>query len=131
MKNKKNFDDLVDDAIERNDGNWNFGRSELKVFAKEIIREVTPPELSEKCGLSVAYKAGWNHCIGDLRRWAIILFYEEKKMTAINDLEENLSGYCGDIKRFVREGDYRSARMLLTAFKKYVSEVEKKSKVKL
>ena len=49
-------------------------------------------------------------------------------MTEIDDLEENLSGYCGDIKRFVREGDYKSARMLLTSFKKYVSEMEKKDK---
>ena len=42
------------------------------------------------------------------------------------NLEENLSGYCGDIKKFTREGDYKSALMLVSGLRKYIIDLRKK-----
>lgn len=41
------------------------------------------------------------------------------------ELETNLSGYCGDIKNFVRQKDYTSALRLLGYFRKYILDLKK------
>ena len=40
-------------------------------------------------------------------------------------LEENLHGYCGDIKKFVREGDYSSAQLLVSSLRKFITQLKK------
>ena len=39
--------------------------------------------------------------------------------------EEIFSGYCGDIKKFVRQKDYSSAMLLCVRLKKYISDLKK------
>jgi len=42
--------------------------------------------------------------------------------------EENIHGFTGDIKDFLRRGDFRSAFILIDNLKKYVREIKKKKK---
>ena len=46
------------------------------------------------------------------------------------ELEENLSGYCGDIMKFVREGDYSSAQRLVSGLRRFIVALKKESKEK-
>ena len=46
------------------------------------------------------------------------------------ELEENLTGYCGDIKKFVREKDYSSAQLLVSGLRKFIAELKKCNKIK-
>ena len=43
------------------------------------------------------------------------------------NIEENLSGYCGDIKKFVRMKDYKSAMTLCVRLKQYISDLKKEN----
>lgn len=43
-------------------------------------------------------------------------------------LEENLSGYCGDIKKFVREKDYSSAQRLVSGLRGFIASLKKEDK---
>jgi len=43
--------------------------------------------------------------------------------------EENLHGFTGDMKEFLREGDFESAIILIDDLKKYVLEIRKKRRV--
>ena len=40
--------------------------------------------------------------------------------------EENLHGFTGDMKEFLRKGDFESAVILINDLKKYVLEIKKK-----
>lgn len=40
--------------------------------------------------------------------------------------EKNISGFTGDIKNFLRAGDFESALILVDDFKKYVLEIKKR-----
>ena len=40
--------------------------------------------------------------------------------------EENLHGFTGDMKDFLREGDFESAIILINDLKKYVLNIKKK-----
>ncbi len=44
----------------------------------------------------------------------------------MDSLDENLNGYCADIKRFTKEKDYKSALMLVSGLRKYIIDVRKK-----
>jgi len=40
--------------------------------------------------------------------------------------EENLHGFTGDIKKFLRAGDFKSAIILVNDLKKYILEIKRK-----
>ncbi len=40
--------------------------------------------------------------------------------------EENIHGFTGDMKDFLRQGDFESAIILIDDLKKYVLEIKKK-----
>ena len=42
--------------------------------------------------------------------------------------EENIHGFTGDMKDFLRQGDFESAIILIDDLKKYVVEIKKKKK---
>ena len=42
--------------------------------------------------------------------------------------EENIHGFTGDMKDFLREGDFESAIILIDDLKKYVLEIKKKER---
>lgn len=44
------------------------------------------------------------------------------------ELEENLSGFCGDIKEFTRKGDYRSALILVESLGRFIRSLGKEQK---
>ncbi len=46
------------------------------------------------------------------------------------EIEENLTGYCGEIKRFVRTGDFSSAQILVSYLRKFIIDLKKESKKK-
>lgn len=39
--------------------------------------------------------------------------------------EENIHGYTGDMKKFLREGDFESAIILVNGLKKYILKIKK------
>ena len=43
--------------------------------------------------------------------------------------EENLHGFTGDMKEFLREGDFESALRLVDDLKQYILEIRKKRRV--
>ena len=42
--------------------------------------------------------------------------------------EENLHGFTGDMKEFLRKGDFKSAIVLINDLKRYVLEIKKNHK---
>lgn len=42
--------------------------------------------------------------------------------------EENIHGFTGDMKNFLRKGDFRSAIILVCDLKKYILEIRRKRK---
>jgi len=40
--------------------------------------------------------------------------------------EENIHGFTGDAKKFLRKGDFESALILIDGLKKYVLDIKKK-----
>ena len=44
------------------------------------------------------------------------------------ELEENMLGYCGGMKEFIRKGDFKSALMLLGNFRKFILSYSKEIK---
>jgi len=40
--------------------------------------------------------------------------------------EENIHGFTGDIKNFLRKGDFESALILVGYLKKYILEIKKR-----
>ena len=44
--------------------------------------------------------------------------------------EENIHGFTGDMKDFLRKGDFESAIILIDDLKKYVLEIRKRRKNK-
>lgn len=42
--------------------------------------------------------------------------------------EENIHGFTGDTKEFLRKGDFESAIILINDLKKYVLKIKKRSK---
>jgi len=42
--------------------------------------------------------------------------------------EENIHGFTGDMKEFLRKGDFESAIILINDLKKYVVEIRKSKK---
>jgi len=42
-----------------------------------------------------------------------------------NKEEENIGGFTGDIKDFLRKGDFKSAQILVGDLKKYITEIRK------
>ena len=44
------------------------------------------------------------------------------------ELEENLSGFCGDIKEFTRKGDYTSALRLVVGLGRFIRSIRKEQK---
>ena len=44
--------------------------------------------------------------------------------------EEELHGFTGDMKEFLRSGDFESALILIDGLKKYVLEIRKKRRGK-
>jgi len=42
--------------------------------------------------------------------------------------EENIHGFTGDMKDFLRQGDFTSAIILINDLKKYVIDLKKKAK---
>ena len=40
--------------------------------------------------------------------------------------EENIHGFTGDMKEFLRNGDFKSAIILVDDLKKYILEIKKK-----
>ena len=39
--------------------------------------------------------------------------------------EENIHGFTGDMKEFLRKGDFESALILVNGLKKYIKEIKK------
>lgn len=39
--------------------------------------------------------------------------------------EENIVDYFRDIKKFVREGDYSSAQIMVSGLRKYIAEIKR------
>ena len=44
--------------------------------------------------------------------------------------EENIHGFTGDMKRFLRQGDFESAIILIDDLKNYVLEIKKRRRSK-
>ena len=42
-----------------------------------------------------------------------------------DEIEINLNGYCGDIKKFVEIGDYSSAQRLVSGLRKFIVDLKK------
>ncbi len=42
--------------------------------------------------------------------------------------EENVHGFTGDMKDFLREGDFESAIVLIDNLKKYILDIKRRSK---
>ena len=51
-------------------------------------------------------------------------------MSNILSLEEegNIQGFVGDIKYYLRKGDFKSAKILIDDLRKYVVEIQKSKK---
>ena len=42
--------------------------------------------------------------------------------------EENIHGFTGDMKHFLREGDFESALILVNDLKRYIVKIKKKKR---
>jgi hypothetical protein len=40
------------------------------------------------------------------------------------ELEDNMHGFSGDIKNFIRNGDYESALILIDDYKKFINKLK-------